>query len=111
MDDRVLTTNALLHGLDPLALAPDDVLTGSPRASITELDQVGGIGVGIWQLTAGTVRDIETDEVFVVLAGRATLTFEGESPIELTPGVVVRLRAGDRTTWEVHETLRKVYIG
>jgi len=46
-----------------------------------------------------------------VLSGRATLTFEtsGET-LQLTPGIVVRLREGERTTWTVHETIRKVYI-
>ncbi len=29
---------------------------------------------------------------------------------ELGPGAAVRLRAGERTTWVVTETLRKVYV-
>ena len=30
--------------------------------------------------------------------------------VELRPGSVVRLRAGQRTVWTVRQTLRKVYI-
>ena len=30
--------------------------------------------------------------------------------VALAPGVVVRLRAGERTTWVVTEALRKVYV-
>ncbi|SPF06228.1 cupin domain-containing protein [Streptomyces sp. MA5143a] len=52
-------------------------------------------------LTTDAVRDVEADEVFVVLAGDATVRFETGDSIELTPGVVVRLQAGERTEWEV----------
>ena len=34
---------------------------------------------------------------------------DGEQ-VELRPGSVVRLRAGERTTWVVHETIRKIYV-
>ena len=62
-------------------------------------------------MTPGTATDVEADEVFVVLSGRATLTFEADGEtIELGPGVVVRLREGERTTWTVHETIRKIYL-
>jgi uncharacterized protein len=67
-------------------------------------------------MTPGTATDTEIDEVFIVIGGRATVVFD-EVPdaavppaIELAPGAVVRLTAGMRTTWTVHETLRKVYI-
>jgi uncharacterized cupin superfamily protein len=63
-------------------------------------------------MTPGTATDTEVDEVFIVLAGSATVRFDSpELPaIELAPGSVVRLTAGMRTTWIVRETLRKVYI-
>ncbi len=64
----------------------------------------------MWALTVGTVRDVEVDEVFVVLEGDATVRFETGESVDLAPGVVVRLRAGERTEWEVRspaaETLR-----
>ena len=58
------------------------------------------------------MRDVEADEVFVVLAGDATVEFEDPAlpPIELRPGSIVRLDEGMRTVWTVRETLRKVYI-
>ena len=61
-------------------------------------------------MTAGTARDTEVDEVFVVLAGRGTVRFEDGEVIGLTPGTAVRLRAGERTTWTVEEPLRKVWV-
>lgn len=66
----------------------------------------------MWEHTPGTSTDVEADEVFVVLAGAATVSFDGPAlePIELRPGSVVRLTAGMRTVWTVRETLRKVYL-
>lgn len=47
--------------------------------------------------------------MFVVLSGRATVAFEDGPTLEVGPGDACRLRAGQRTVWTVHETLRKVY--
>ncbi|HET7800281.1 MAG TPA: cupin domain-containing protein, partial [Humibacillus xanthopallidus] len=80
------------------------------------VDETGAAGesaaaeVGVWEMTPGTATDVEADEVFVVLSGRATLTFEDGETLELHPGVVVRLHEGERTTWAVHETIRKIYV-
>ena len=48
--------------------------------------------------------------MFVVVSGRATIEVEGGPTLEVTPGSVGFLRAGDRTAWTVHETLRKVFV-
>ena len=67
-----------------------------------------------WSASGSTVpassTDVEADEVFVVLAGRATVEVDGGPTLELGPGDVGILDAGDRTTWTVHETLRKVFL-
>jgi uncharacterized cupin superfamily protein len=58
------------------------------------------------------MRDVEVDEVFLVIAGHATVEFvEPALPsIELRPGSIVRLDAGMSTVWTVTETLRKLFI-
>ena len=63
-------------------------------------------------MTPGTMRDVEIDELFVVVAGDATVDFvDSELPsIRLGPGAVVRLEAGMNTVWTVRQTLRKVYL-
>ena len=97
--------------LEPLPVA--QLVAGSPRAGFIELTAaIGGVEIGVWEHTPGTSTDVETDEVFVVLSGTATVSFEepGMDAIELRTGSVARLAAGMRTTWTVHETLRKVYI-
>jgi uncharacterized cupin superfamily protein len=97
----------------PLEPVPDEqVVAGSPSAGVVVLDERDGREIGVWEMTPGTATDTEVDEVFVVLAGSATVSFVEPDlpPVELAPGSVVRLTAGMRTTWIVRETLRKVYV-
>lgn len=84
---------------------------GEPRIADRALGEVGGAEVGVWEIAAGVADDTEVDELFVVLSGSARVEFldEGRS-IELWPGSIARLRAGQRTRWHVAETLRKVYV-
>lgn len=107
---RLLTPDALDARLAPSPLSPSDVLTGEPAAAAVDLWSAGGIDIGLWELTAGTVTDVEVDEVFVVLAGRGQVRFDDGEVVDLAPGAVVRLRAGEHTTWTITETLRKVYV-
>jgi uncharacterized protein len=39
-----------------------------------------------------------------------TLTEEGEQPLELTAGDLFVTPAGWRGTWQVHESVRKVFV-
>jgi uncharacterized cupin superfamily protein len=94
--------------LDPLP--PSQTVAGAPAAGAVELPAPPGLAVGIWEHSVGTSTDVEEDEVFVVLSGRATIVVEGGAATEVGPGDVVALRAGTPTTWTVHETLRKVYV-
>jgi uncharacterized cupin superfamily protein len=97
----------------PLESLPDgQVVAGTPSAGFLVLDERDDREIGVWEMTPGTATDTEADEVFMVLAGDATVRFDSpELPaVELAPGSVVRLTAGMRTTWIVRETLRKVYV-
>lgn len=89
-------------------------LGGTPRTGSVELDAPGGVPMGVWEMTAGAMRDVEVDEVFVVVSGEATvdLVEDGEvvATVDLRPGVVCRLRAGMTTRWSVPDRLRKVYL-
>lgn len=101
-------TDAAALTLPHEPVPPEQVMAGAPRTGLVELTDA----IGVWEHTPGTSTDIEADEVFVVLSGSATVAFEDPPlpPIELQPGAVVRLTAGMRTVWTVHETLRKVYL-
>ena len=96
--------------LSPAPLPADQVLAGAPEVGLVPLCAVDGLAVGIWQHGEGMSTDVEADEVFVVLAGRATIAVEGGPTLEVGPGDVGLLRAGARTVWTVHEPLRKVYL-
>jgi uncharacterized cupin superfamily protein len=104
----------------PLAHEPvpaEQVVAGAPTTGYAALDETGAADdgaseLGVWEMTVGAMRDTEVDEVFLVIAGRATVEFVEPAlpPIELRPGSVVRLDAGMRTVWTVTETLRKLFI-
>ena len=88
-------------------LALDDAGDGTRS---TELEATGAGEVGVWEIDPGTATDVETDEVFVVVSGRATIATAEMGAVAVGPGDVVRLRAGTPTTWVVTERLRKVYL-
>ncbi len=110
MSDRLLSADARSVALEVDDLDPDDVVAGIPIAASVALGEVAGVEVGVWEITPGTVRDTEVEEIFVVLAGDGTVRFADGTAVELGPGTVVRLQAGERTEWEIRSTLRKVYV-
>lgn len=94
--------------LEPLP--PGDVISGAPAAGSRTLGRLGSVEVGVWEMTAGAARDVEADEIFVVLAGRATIEFDDGRSVVVGPGDVMTLVQGQRTVWTVTEPLRKVYV-
>lgn len=81
------------------------------RDGATELGTMAGVEFGVWEMSEGTATDTEADEVFLVLSGSATIYFLDESrSLEICSGDLVRLGAGARTRWTVHEWLRKLYL-
>jgi uncharacterized protein len=91
---------------DPLD--PEQVVAGDPRTSTFVISASDDGESGIWRCTPGRFSDVEVDETFVVLEGRATIEFDG-GRVDLGPGDVCVLVAGTRTVWTVHETLLKGY--
>lgn len=100
---RLLMTDAVV-----LASAEDS--TDEPGVVDTAVTTLGEAEIGLWQVDPGVLHDVEVDEVFLVLAGSGSVTFDDGSVLALGPGVLVQLRAGDRTVWEITETLRKLYV-
>ena len=89
----------------------DKVVDGTPTTGFVAVGTFGDLEVGVWEMSVGSMRDVETDEVFVVIAGRATVSFDADDRVmNLGPGSVARLRAGEQTVWTVTETIRKAYI-
>jgi uncharacterized cupin superfamily protein len=102
--------------LDPAGgpAGEDDVASGDvrgePQVITVPVAELGGLEVGTWAIGTGIARDVEVDEIFLVLAGIGRVTFADGSSIELHPGVLVRLHAGDETSWEIRSPLRKLYL-
>ncbi|WP_240658608.1 cupin domain-containing protein [Microbacterium sp. CPCC 204701] len=89
-------------------VSAEQTVAGAPSTGYVELTDT----IGVWEMSPGAMRDVEADEVFVVLSGAATVSFDEPplAPIELQRGSVVRLTAGMQTVWTVRETLRKLYV-
>jgi uncharacterized cupin superfamily protein len=110
-----IAPNTVINGstvpLDTAEVPPAQVAGGQPRTGTTTLGAYAGLEVGVWEMSVGSMRDTEVDELFVVIAGKASVEFEdGSAAIELGVGDIVRLSAGAQTLWTVHEPLRKVYL-
>ena len=110
MTSRLLSADVLAEGLPEELPAGDTVLSGDPGARLAALLDTTAGGVGLWEMTPGVAQDVEDDEAFLVLAGSGSVAFEDGEVLELRPGVLVRLTAGERTTWTVASTLRKLYV-
>lgn len=89
----------------------DQSVSGDPSTGTRALVDFDGLEVGIWEMTPGVMTDVEVEELFIVLAGSATIEFaDGTTALTVGAGDVVRLAAGAETTWTVTDTLRKIYL-
>lgn len=101
---RLLCTDLLRAHLEADGVSPALATASGSLSDTADLE------VGLWEAGPGDDTDVEVDEVFLVLQGSGSLTFEDGSHIVLAPGVLVRLNAGDRTVWRITDRLRKLYI-
>ncbi|MGL5826604.1 MAG: cupin domain-containing protein [Nocardioides sp.] len=110
MNERLLVANVFDAPLEPDPLADEQIVEGTPAVGVREFGNVGGAEAGIWEIAEGVARDIEADEIFVVLSGSGRVDFADGSTLELGPGAAVRLQAGEQTVWTITERLRKIYL-
>jgi uncharacterized cupin superfamily protein len=67
--------------------------------------------VGLWECTAGPSHwTLETHEEIYVIAGRMTVTPDGGEPLEVGAGDAAVFPRGWTGDWQIHETLRKLYV-
>jgi uncharacterized protein len=102
--------DAAIAELEDLGLL--DEATGEPmRASGLTLWQDGEQEAGVWECTPGpSYWKMESNEFLHVLSGRVTSTPDGGAPRELGPGDTAVFPRGWSGTWQIHETIRKVYV-
>lgn len=104
-----LLGNALTIDLKTEVHSTRDDEDSTVQTGAAFLSELAGGAVDVWGAEVGRIHAVTTDEIFVVVQGRANITFEdtGEK-ISIGPGDVVRLYAGQHNSWETIETIRKV---
>ena len=97
--------------LRPDPLDPDQIVDGDPETSDLALaeSEDGTETCGFWRCTPGTFTDVEVQESFLVITGRATVEFEDGRRLDLKPGATHTFEGGEKTVWTVAETLLKTY--
>ena len=90
---------------------PLDEATGPEMATHgVELWAEGEASAGVWQCAPGPSRwTLETNEVIYLVAGRMTVTPEGGESAQIGVGDMAVFPKGWTGTWDIHETVRKVY--
>ena len=70
-----------------------------------------GAESGVWSCTAGPSRwQLDTHEFVHIVAGRMTVTPDGGAPLEIAAGDTAMFPRGWSGTWDIHETVRKLYV-
>jgi uncharacterized protein len=73
--------------------------------------QDGSQEIGVWECTPGPSYWKQQDHEFVyVLSGRMTVTPDGGAPIDISAGDTALFPRGWAGTWQIHETIRKVFV-
>ena len=90
-----------------------DVIEGNPRASIS-ID-AGSVNsksrLGIWMCTPGTFSAIEKgDELQTIIDGQLTLISEDGDQADFAPGDSFYTVKGERLTWKITKTVKKVFF-
>lgn len=86
--------------------------SGDPRERSVSVSEHNRLHVGVWECSPGgfPFRRDGYDEVFCVLAGRATIRFDNGLEFDLRPGAVLLTPSGTTGEWLVHEAIRKAYV-
>lgn len=97
------------------AVPAHQVAAGETSTAVVGLGTLGNTEFGVWEMSTGSMYDVEAEEIFIVTAGQATVVIEDfeDHPAHsalLVPGTIMRLSKGMKTTWTVTEPLRKIYF-
>lgn len=111
------TIPAIVYDADPqtldlTVLGPrTPALTGAPVESFRVLHRDAGGRSGVWECTPGSfdsARNGDT-ELMHFLSGAGTITTADGTVHEIGPGVLLVAPDGWRGTWDIRETVRKIY--
>lgn len=109
---RIIRDAAQVGDLDDWGPCPE--ATGAPMATRGKYlwkEDDTDTDSGIWECEAGPSRWVlETHEFMHVLSGSMTITPDGGEPEKIGPGDSIFIPRGWSGNWELHSTLRKVYV-
>lgn len=91
---------------------PLDEATGEPMHTRgRDIWQDGNQEIGVWECTPGPSYWKQEDHEFVhILSGRMTVTPDDGEPLEVSAGDTAFFPRGWAGTWQIHETIRKVFV-
>jgi uncharacterized protein len=92
---------------------PLDEATSEPMqtSGTTIWSGEGGTEAGVWPCSAGPSRwSLENNEFAHILSGHMTVTPDGGEPTDIGPGDTAVFPRGWAGTWQIHETIRKLYV-
>ena len=98
--------------LEPWPIPAELVREGSPEAKgmVIARSEDRRTLTGVWECSPGIFDwDYTWDETLTVVAGRVMIKDKGGTSQTFRAGDVVHLPVGLKTTWTVHETIRKVF--
>ncbi len=103
------TPSILDSPLHPAGPANPAEPTRSVTAGWPFLD--GELEIGIWECSPGSLDGPSGDEneAMLMVAGRATVTHDGGT-FDLAPGTLWTTPRGWNQHWDVHQTVRKMYV-
>ena len=114
IDTTVLTAAATaeLEDWGPLEEATsDDIPMQTHGLEMWTVPEGSGQSTGIWQCTAGPSYWVQEENEFIyLLSGSLTVTPDGGKPATFGAGDSAMFPRGWRGTWDLHETVRKVYV-
>lgn len=85
---------------------------GQTEADLSVWSDAAGNEVGYWECTPGrfSARRDGFTEICQILSGWATLHPAGDEPVEIGPGSTLVTPSGWIGDWDVHETIRKLFV-
>lgn len=120
-DPRALLPSSIAATDDDLLemeLVPAGPRPGSDRGDphtatrVLHESEDGAISVGVWSCTPGgwEIENRPDTEIIRLLDGHATITDKDGTQRRLVTGTVLVLPRGWSGRWDVHETVRKLYV-
>ena len=90
------------------------IVSGTPIKSL-RIDHgtpANGPVVGIWSCTPGVIEmaSLPFNEFVTIYQGRALLSLNGATPVELKPGDSFFVPKGSAVRWEIKETIAKYML-